>query len=394
MLEAFLTFIISPLQIGGISFSFSPLQALLRFFLPLIILFTLYKLLLFLIKRLILKPLKIKEELKKRVFKRIRLFFRIAIFAVLFFLVLSFFEAEIQSYVAIVWDILNNPFFTTGSSRISIITIILTIPIFYLASWLAKISRKFMDTAILSKLSVPSEMRFTISTMIRYGIMVLTIVVGLSIIGINLSSLAVLFGVLGIGLGFGLQNAVANFMAGLIIIFERPIKERDRILVNNIEGDVIHIGLRSTIINTLTNETIIVPNNQLIGNSIHNYSYHDSRIIIINPIQVAYESDLDLVQKVLLEITEKSPYSLEHPRAEVKIIAFENSGILVELWSWIGEATQKLAAIAWNNLEIWRSFKEADITIPFPQVDLHVKEPLIISRGDRAVGPEKGQPAR
>jgi len=375
VIEAFLTFISSPLQIGGISFSFSPLQALLRFFLPLLLLFTLYKLFLFLIKRLILNPLKIEEELKKRVFKRIRLLFRIAVFAMLLFLVLSFFEAEIQSYVVIVWDILNSPFFTAGSSKISIITIILTIPIFYLASWLAKISRKFMDTAILSKLSVSSEMRFTISALIRYGIMVLTILVGLSIIGINLSSLAVLFGVLGIGLGFGLQNTVANFMAGLIIIFERPIKEGDRILVNNMEGDVVHIRLRSTIINTLTNETIIVPNNQLVGNSIHNYSYQDRRIIVINSVQVAYESDLDLIEKVLLEMVEKSPYALKDPRAEVKIMAFEDSGILVELWSWIGEATQKLAAKAWNNLEIWRSFKNAGITIPFPQVDLHVKEP-------------------
>ncbi len=375
MIEAFLTFIISPLQIGGISFSFSPLQALLRFFLPLILLFTLYKLLLFLIKRLILKPLKIKEELKKRVFKRIRLLFRIAVFAVLLFLVLNLFEAEIQNYVALIWDMLSNPFFTAGSSRISIITIILTIPIFFLASWLAKISRKFMDTAVLNKLSVSSEMRFTISALIRYGIMVLTILIGLSIIGINLSSLAVLFGVLGIGLGFGLQNAVANFMAGLIIIFERPIKEGDRILVNNMEGDVVHIRLRSTIINTLTNETIIVPNNQLVGNSIHNYSYQDRRIIVINSVQVAYESDLDLIEKVLLEMVEKSPYALKDPRAEVKIMAFEDSGILVELWSWIGEATQKLAAKAWNNLEIWRSFKNAGITIPFPQVDLHVKEP-------------------
>lgn len=375
MLEAFLTFIISPLQIGEISFSFSPFQALLRFFLPLVILFAFYKLLLFLVKRLILKPLKIKEELKKRVFKRIRLLFRIAVFAVLLFLVLSFFGGEIESYVAIVWDILNNPFFTAGSSRISIITIILTIPIFYLASWLAKISRKFMDTAILNQLNVGSEIRFIISTLIRYGIMVLTILVGLSIIGINLSSLAVIFGVLGIGLGFGLQNAVANFMAGLIIIFERPIKEGDRILVNNMEGDVVHIRLRSTIINTLTNETIIVPNNQLVGNSIHNYSYHDRRIIVINSVQVAYESDLDLVKKVLLEMVEKSPYALKDPRAEVKIMSFEDSGILVELWSWIGEATQKMAAKAWNNLEIWRSFKNAGITIPFPQVDLHVKEP-------------------
>ena len=371
-----MTFIISPLQIGGIVFSFSPLQALLRFFLPLILLFTLYKLLLFLLKRLILRPLKIKEELKQKVFHRIRLLLRIAAFAVLIFLALSFFEAEIQSYVALVWDILNNPFFSAGSSRISIITIILTIPIFYLASWLAKISKRFMEGAILNQLILTSEMHFTISTLIRYGIMVLTILVGLSIIGINLSSLAVIFGVLGIGLGFGLQNAVANFMAGLIIIFERPIKEGDRILVNNMEGDVVHIRLRSTIINTLTNETIIVPNNQLIGNSIHNYSYQDRRIVIINAVQVAYESDLDLVEKVLLEMVEKSPYALKDPRAQVKIIAFEDSGILVELWSWIGEATQKLAAKSWNNLEIWRSFKNAGITIPFPQMDLHVKEPL------------------
>jgi len=162
-----------------------------------------------------------------------------------------------------------------------------------------------------------------------------------------------------------------------LIFFERPIKEGDRILVNELEGDVIQIKLRSTVINTLTNETIIVPNSQLVGNSIHNYSYHDRRIVIVNNVQVSYSTNLDRAMDVLAEVAVRNPSSLKVPKPIVRIVAFRDSGIEIALWTWIDEATYKLAALSWTNLEIWRAFKSAGIVIPFPQVDLHVKEPVL-----------------
>ncbi|UCF96443.1 MAG: mechanosensitive ion channel [Spirochaetaceae bacterium] len=370
-------FLLTPLEIGSISFFFSPLQAILRFVLPLVLLFVVARVLLVILKRVILKQVTIPDENKQKIYRYIRLVLRIVVLIVLLFIVFSFFGAEIGNFLARVWEVLTTPFTAAGSSRISVITILLAIPIVYLASWVSKLTRRFLDATVLQKLTITDASRFTISSLVRYGVLILAILIGLSIIGINLSSLAVVIGALGIGIGFGLQNVVANYVAGLVIFFERPVKEGDRILVNGLEGDVVQIKLRSTVINTLTNETIIVPNSQLVGNSIHNYSYNDRRIIVVNRVQVSYSTDLDRALEVLLDVASRNPYSLKDMAPGARVGAFQDSGIEMVLWTWIDEATNKLAAGAWNNLEIWRAFKQDGIVIPFPQVDLHVKEPII-----------------
>ncbi len=377
VIDAIKSFMLSPLGIGRMSFSFSPLEGVLRFILPLVLLFVVARVLLVLFRRVVLKRLKISEENKNEIYRYVRLVLRIVVFIVLLFILFSFFGAEIGSFLARVWEVLTTPFTSAGSSRISVITLLLAIPVVYLASWVSKLTRRFLDATVLRQLTISDASRFTISSLVRYGVLVLAILIGLSIIGINLSSLAVVIGALGIGIGFGLQNVVGNYVAGLVIFFERPLKEGDRILVNGLEGDVIQIKLRSTVINTLTNETIIVPNSQLVGNNIHNYSYNDKRIVIVNNVQVSYSSDLDQVQKVLLGVAAKNPHALEKPAPGVRIVAFQDSGIQVALWTSIGEATDKLAALSWTNLEIWRAFKNAGIVIPFPQVDLHVKEAVV-----------------
>lgn len=376
VIDAIKSFMLSPLEIGRVSFSFSPLEGLLRFILPLVLLFVAAGFLLVLIRRVILKRIKIPEENKQKIYRYTRLVLRIVVLIVLLFILFNFFGAQIGNFLSRVWGVLTTPFTTAGSSRISVITILLAIPIVYLASWVSKLARRFLDATVLQQLTISDASRFTISSLVRYGVLVLAILIGLSIIGINLSSLAVVIGALGIGIGFGLQNVVANYVAGLVIFFERPLKEGDRILVNGLEGDVVQIKLRSTVINTLTNETIIVPNSQLVGNSIHNYSYNDKRIVIVNNVQVSYSTDLDQAQKVLLEVADRNPYALKTPPPGVRVAAFQDSGIQLALWTSIGEATNKLAALSWTNLEIWRAFKNADIVIPFPQVDLHVKEPV------------------
>lgn len=377
MIDAIKSFLLSPLEIGRIPFSFSPLEGLLRFVLPLVVLFVLARVLLLLIRRVIIKRIKIPEENKDKIYRYVRLVLRIGVLIVLLFILFSFFGAEIGKFLSRVWGVLTTPFTSAGSSRISVITVLLAIPIVYLASWVSKLTRRFLDVTVLQQLTISDASRFTISSLVRYGVLVLAILIGLSIIGINLSSLAVVIGALGIGIGFGLQNVVANYVAGLVILLERPLKEGDRILVNGLEGDVVQIKLRSTVINTLTNETIIVPNSQLVSNSIHNYSYHDKRIVIVNNVQVSYSTDLDEAQKVLIGVAAKNPYALKKPTPGVRIVAFQDSGIQLALWTSIAEAVNKLVALSWTNLEIWRAFKAAKIEIPFPQVDLHVKEPVV-----------------
>jgi len=373
VIEKFWNLVNQPIRIGPIAFSFSIFTIVVRFLFPLLIAFIVYKLLLYFAKRLIYRPKNLKDDIKEKIFRYTRLLLRVIFLIVVTILVGDVFEAEIQNYLYVFWNVLKQPLFTSGSTKISIITILLAIPIFYIASWVSKVTKRFVDATLLGRVTIDEDTRFSISTLVRYTVMVIVILIGLSFIGLNFSSLAVLFGVLGIGVGFGLQDTVANFFAGLIIIFERPIKEGDRIIVGGLEGDVVHIRLRSTIINTLTNETIVVPNNKLVGNSIHNYSYQDRRIIIVNKVQVSYETDLSIAREVLLGVARTNELVLKYPEPRVRVSEFQDSGILLELWSWIEDSTKKLDAISSINFEIWKAFRENSIIIPFPQMDVHVK---------------------
>lgn len=344
-----------------------------------------YLLILYLVRRFILRPLKIDDESKERAFRTVRLVLRIGVALGLLMIVGSFLGTEMARFFNSLWRILSNPFYEAGSSRISIVTVIMMIPVFYLGTWISKAIMRFVDSGVLAKMTIGEDTRFTISILLRNLILIVTILIGLTMIGIDLSALSILFGVLGIGLGFGLQGNIANFFAGFTLIFERPIKEGDRIEVGGIEGDVRQVRLRSTVINTLTNETIIVPNRQLIEDSIHNHSYGDPRIIIVNRVQVSYETDLDEAIEILLLINETNPYALRNAETEVRVVSFEDSGILLELRTWIKSAPDKHQATSWLNFEIWRGFKNADVVIPFPQRDVHVKDMPQATNGRRRV---------
>ena len=167
---------------------------------------------------------------------------------------------------------------------------------------------------------------------------------------------------------------VSNFFSGLVIILTRPIKEGDRILVGNLDGTVVHIRLLSTIINTVTDETIIIPNSQLVNNSVHNYSYDSRRIIIICEVSVSYGTDLDKAIGILEGVGRDNPYRPTSNIPEVRVETFGDSGIKMALLSGINDVSEKYRAKSWINLEIWRRFRDNGIQIPFPQVDVHIKE--------------------
>ena len=157
------------------------------------------------------------------------------------------------------------------------------------------------------------------------------------------------------------------------MIFEGPIKEGDRIVVNGIEGEVIQVKFRSTVINTLSNETIIVPNSKLVDDTINNYSYNNPRIVVINSISVSYNSDLNKVKKVLEDLCEDNPFMLKTYSPIVRIMEYQDSGILMHLRVWIRNARDKYEALAWTNNKIWEEFKKHGIEIPFNQLDVHIK---------------------
>ena len=348
---------------------------MLELVLPILLIILFYKLIQILLKR-VFKKGSFEEGTGEKVLKWIRITLRIVIIISIILLIGRLLGTEIIKYVQIFYNLLNAPIFESGSTKISIITLLLMIPVFYLASWLGQLTRAFLNQYFKHRVGLDASKRFSLFSLIRYTVMVLVLLVGLSVIGIDLSALTVMFGVLGIGLGFGLQNVVANFFAGIVIIFSRPIKEGDRILVNEYEGTVVNIRLLSTIVNTITYETIIVPNGKLIDNIVYNYSYDDRRIIIKNQVQVSYSTDLDKAIEVLRSVGVKNPYSIKIPEPDVRVESFGDSGIDLLLLTWISDVNHKHDAVSKNNLEIWRSFRENDIEIPFPQVDLHFRNKL------------------
>lgn len=299
---------------------------------------------------------------------------RIILFCGTLLIIINFLGSDIFKYVTSIWQVLSTPFFTSGSTQVSIVTLIFTIPVFFIASFISKKTKKIIDTSLLKQFTLDPSTKFSISNLIRYGLFTLCILLGLTIIGIDLSSIAVLFGVLGIGVGFGLQSVVANFFAGLVVFFERPIKEGDRIIIGGIEGTVSHIRMLSTVVDTLTNETIFIPNEKLIGNNIHNYSYKNPNIIVVNKVQVSYSSDLEKVQEILLDIAQNNPYAISRPGPEFRVLGFRDHGIEVEIRTWIRFAENKQVSLAWTNMQIWKKFKEYTVEIPFPQLDLHIKK--------------------
>lgn len=354
-----------------------PFDILLRIILPIIGILIVVKLMHLLIVKIIFKRIRIKEKSQTRILRYFKIIVRCIALLSCIFIIGGYYDYKLPQYISDVIKFFENPLFTSGSTEISIITLFLLIPIFYLAHIFSKYLKNIVDHRLLKNLSIDKSTKFGASTLTRYIVFVIGILIGLSIIGIDISAIAVLIGVMGIGIGFGLQNIVANFFSGLIIIVERPIKEGDRIVVNGIEGDILKIRLRSTIINTLTNETLIIPNSHLVDNNIHNYSYKSPEIIIVNNIQVSYGTDLELVKKIICSLAENNPFIVSNKSPKVFYTEFKDSGIQLELWTWINDAHYKKSALSWNNFQIWKVFKEQGIVIPFPQLDLHIKREKI-----------------
>jgi len=365
-------FLSSDIVLGANTLSVSWGQFIFTFVLPLAGAYLIIRLVVFFVKRLVGKS-QMADEAKSRTMKWFRRIYRVLFLAVIVILGINMFGDEVTGSLRSVFTFLREPFFVSGNTQISVITLLLLIPIFYLASWAANGTRRFLEAGMLERLNLDASRRFTITSLTRYGVMALIIIIGLSVIGINLSSLAVIFGVLGIGLGFGLQGVVSNFFAGIVIMISRPIKEGDRIHIGDLEGDVIHIRLLYSVVDTITSETIVIPNSHITDNLVHNQSYEDPSIILFTNVQVSYRSDLDLVNSTLLHVGLESEYRYGNRTPRVLFRSFDDSGITVTLAVPIKHATERHQARSAIVMDIWRAFKRAGIEIPFPQRDVHVR---------------------
>jgi small-conductance mechanosensitive channel len=213
----------------------------------------------------------------------------------------------------------------------------------------------------------------TVSGYLGYA---LIIIMTLGVAGIKLTGLTVVIGALSVGIGFGLQNVVNNFISGLILMFERPIKKGDWILVGSTEGYVKKISIRSTIVQTFDRADVIVPNSELIANQVTNMMFDDQRGRLRVSVGVAYGSDTELVQRLLLEAAYAHEQvindgSTPEPRALFQ--AFGDSSLNFDLLVHLHDVDLKMRVRSELHTMIDKKFREHGIEIPFPQRDVHIK---------------------
>lgn len=264
--------------------------------------------------------------------------------------------------------------FPLGEIRISALSVmklvLLIIFAFTVAIWLSEmISRQMQRSAHIS----PS-MRVGFNKFSKFILLTLAFLFALNAVGINLSSLAIFGGALGVGLGFGLQRIASNFISGFILVLDRSIKPGDVITVGDKFGWVEALNARYVVVRNREGVDTLIPNENLITSEVINWSYADPNVRVIIKVQISYDDDPEQAMELMLQCASASPRILQDPIPTVRLMEFADSGIELQLRIWIADPENGTGSIKSDvNLAIWRAFKANNITIPYPQRDLHIK---------------------
>ena len=277
---------------------------------------------------------------------------------------------EIFTYLR---DLLNLKLFSLQDNPVTILSLFIFFFSLTLVFLAGSFVRRFLQGTFLDKFEIEPGLKYALSRVAQYIIILIGVLISFQFVAIDLTSLAVIFGLLSVGIGFGLQNITANFISGLIIMFERPITVGDRVDVNGIEGDVMEISIRSTKILTMNNTSIIVPNTQFVENNVINFSLGDPTFRLHIHVGVSYSSNLDDVLRALNEIAEENLNVLKKPKHQVHLTQFGDSSWDMELRVWIPEVKNRFIVQNEINQAIVRKFEAMKIEIPFPQRDLHLR---------------------
>jgi len=260
-----------------------------------------------------------------------------------------------------------------GTARISVLSalqLILMVGVaFTLAIWLSEVINRQLQSAGLT----PS-MQVGISKFSRFLLITLAFLIALNAAGIDLSSLAIFGGALGVGLGFGLQRIASNFISGFILVFDRSVKPGDIITVGQNTGSVHELRARYVVVRNREGVDTLIPNENLITSEVVNWSFVDRNVRTTIAVQCSYQDDPEQAMALMLECASASPRVLDEPAPVVRLMGFGENGMELQLQVWVNDPENGFANVKSDiNLAIWRAFKAAGITIPYPQRDLHIK---------------------
>ena len=270
------------------------------------------------------------------------------------------------------WYYFSRPLFHLGDHQVSLVSLVICLAIVFSFFTLARWIERMVERA-LAKGQVERGIANSLSRLTRYAVIAIGLMVALDAVGIGLSSLTAVGAVLMVGIGFGLQNIAQNFISGLIILMERPVKVGDLVQVQGVTGQVKSIGLRSTLLETRDEITVIVPNGQFISEQVVNESHSSEKMRIHVKVGVAYGSDSRQVEDALLAVAKEHPKILLSPVSKVQFREFGDSSLDFELLSWTRDIWGSDFICSDLRFAVEEKFRQQGIIIPFPQRELHIK---------------------
>ncbi|WP_353645588.1 mechanosensitive ion channel family protein [Mesorhizobium sp. WSM2239] len=260
-----------------------------------------------------------------------------------------------------------------GSFTLSFTGIFWGILVFILGYFLTRWFQGWLDGSVMARGKVDAGVRNSIRTVVGYAGLAIAALMGVSAAGIDLSNFALIAGGLSLGIGFGLQNVVSNFVSGLILLAERPFKAGDWIVAGPVSGTVKKISVRATEIETFQRQTVILPNSELINSAVGNWTHRNKLGRIEIPVGVGYGSDAKRVHEILLDIASNHPLVLKNPEPFVLFSAFGDSSLDFEIRVFLADVSNGIIVQNDVRFAILEAFARENIEIPFPQRDVHLK---------------------
>jgi len=329
--------------------------------------------------KLLLKEMSVSEELKNNLFNFINSI-ESTHMGILTTISASTSQSILTSLASLL-DILNKPLFSINKIQISSIKVIIAFLIFLLGFFIAGLYKRYIKHLSSKSTSISASTRTLLSNLGYYLIVVISFFISLNMLGINLSSITLVAGALSVGIGFGLQNIVSNFVSGVILMFEKSVKVDDYVeLSDSLRGKIVDIRMRSTVINTNANIDVIVPNQNFIQNNVVNWTMNDNIKRFEIPFSVAYGTDINKVIVVVSNALDNCDfndiYTSKERFTRVLMTDMGNSSVNFELFVWIkgSEILFPKRTTSRFLILIYNALNENNISIPFPQLDLHIKK--------------------
>ncbi len=262
--------------------------------------------------------------------------------------------------------------FSIGSIEISVSNILLFIATIWIAVLISRLVRFFLEEDVYPRVDLGGGISYAVSTMLHYAILVGAFLFAIAALGVDFTKFAIIGGAVGIGIGFGLQNIINNFVSGLILLFERPVKIGDTVQIQEFTGSLQRIGLRASVLRQVDGSDVIVPNSHLISEEVINWTMTDEERRVDIQVGVAYGTDAATVIALLKEVIASRPEIFPEPEPQALFLGFGDNSIDFELrfWTnatgWVGLRSEMMTAI-------YEKLNAAGIEIPFPQRDLHLR---------------------